>query len=273
MPKHPSLSSADIESVCRVLADTDDGLTGTEIGTLLTQMNIPDPGLGITKWKRLLAALSGQQQRDGCSNNVLGFIVEAMKPVRYVEKANIFEMRRMRLNQVLVFVGVELGKNGQLRLREAARTLSEAEGRAGRLRSELLKRNVHQDVIHFCRAELLQDNYFHAVLEAIKSVSEKIREKTGLSGDGAGLADQALALGQAGMPFLAFNSLRTESERSEQRGLLNLMKGVFGTFRNTTAHAPKVSWNMTEQDALDLLTMASFLHRRLDDAARTPRST
>jgi hypothetical protein len=28
---------------------------------------------------------------------------------------------------------------------------------------------------------------------------------------------------------------------------------------------------MTEPDALDLLTMASFIHRRLDNAARTPR--
>ena len=50
------------------------------------------------------------------------------------------------------------------------------------------------------------------------------------------------------------------------------MKGMFGAFRNVTAHAPKVSWPVTEQDALDMLTIASFLHRRLDAAARTPRT-
>ena len=44
--------------------------------------------------------------------------------------------------------------------------------------------------------------------------------------DGAELADEALALDEAGMPFLAFNSLRTESEQSEHKGLLNLMKEV-----------------------------------------------
>ena len=272
MPSHPSLRPAELESVCRVVADTVEGLTGTEIGTFLAQLGIRDPAAGMTKWKRLLAALSEQQQRDACSNKVLHFITEAMKPVRYVGKSDVFESRRLQLNQVLVFVGVELGNDGQLRQRVAARTLSEAEARAGRLKSELLKRNVHSDVLRFCRAELLQDNYFHAVLEATKSVSEKIRGKTGLAGDGAELADQALALGKTGMPFLAFNSLQTDSEQSEQKGLLNLMKGVFGTFRNTTAHAPRVSWNMTEQDALDLLTMASFLHRRLDSAARTPRT-
>ncbi len=80
-------------------------------------------------------------------------------------------------------------------------------------------------------------------------------------------------LARQGCYSLAFNSLQTKSEQSEQNGLLNLMKGMFGTFRNPTAHAAKISWNMTEQDALDLLTMASLCHRRLDTAARTPRTT
>ena len=217
-------------------------------------------------------ALSQQQQQDGCGNRVVNFILEAMKPVRYVGRSEVFEARRGELNHILIFAGLELSNDGQLRRREAAKTLTEAQERAGRLRGELLKRNVHPDVLRFCRAELLQENCFHAVLEATKSVADKIRKKAGLAGDGAELAEQALALGKTGLPFLAFNTLQTESEQSEQKGLLNLTKGLFGTFRNTTAHAPRVSWAMTEQDALDLLTMASFLHRRLDLAARTHRT-
>jgi uncharacterized protein (TIGR02391 family) len=50
------------------------------------------------------------------------------------------------------------------------------------------------------------------------------------------------------------------------------MKGMFGAFRNVTAHAPKICWNVTEQDALDLLTIASLVHRRLDSAVRTPKT-
>jgi uncharacterized protein (TIGR02391 family) len=46
------------------------------------------------------------------------------------------------------------------------------------------------------------------------------------------------------------------------------LKGVFGTFRNVTAHAPKIHWTIEEQDALDLLTMVSYLHRRLDRAVK-----
>jgi uncharacterized protein (TIGR02391 family) len=116
---------------------------------------------------------------------------------------------------------------------------------------------------------LLADNYFHAVFEATKSVADKLRLKTGLSADGAELADQALAIGKQGHPRLAFNSLQTESEQSEQRGLTNIIKGAFGAFRNTAAHAPKIYWPIAEQDALDILTMLSLIHRRLDAAVRT----
>jgi uncharacterized protein (TIGR02391 family) len=83
--------------------------------------------------------------------------------------------------------------------------------------------------------------------------------------------DQAFGAGKAGTPILAFNSLRSETELSEHSGLMNLMKGMFGAFRNVTGHAPKVSWPIGEQDALDLLTIASYIHRRLDTAVRTPR--
>lgn len=140
------------------------------------------------------------------------------------------------------------------------------------MRAELRRRGVHADVLVFCRSELLQSNYFRAVFEATKSVADKIRSKTGLSSDGSELADQAFGLGKAGIPFLAFNTLQTDTERSEHSGLMNLIKGMFGAFRNVTAHAPKISWNMSEQDALDLLTVASFLHRRLDGTVRTPRT-
>jgi len=44
------------------------------------------------------------------------------------------------------------------------------------------------------------------------------------------------------------------------------MKGMFSTFRNPTAHAPKVQWATSRKDALDMMTLASMLHRRLDEA-------
>lgn len=69
-------------------------------------------------------------------------------------------------------------------------------------------------------------------------------------------------------PIIAINTLRMETEQSEHKGFANLMKGVFGTFRNVTGHAPKVMWSINEEDALDLLSIVSYIHRRLDKAVK-----
>ena len=45
-----------------------------------------------------------------------------------------------------------------------------------------------------------------------------------------------------------------------------LVKGVFGMFRNPTAHEARVLWRMSKEDAEDLLSIASFIHRRIDAA-------
>jgi len=62
------------------------------------------------------------------------------------------------------------------------------------LHATLVSRQVHEDVFAFCKAELLHENYFHAVFEAMKSIAEKIRRPSGLDGDGAKLVDQAFGL-------------------------------------------------------------------------------
>jgi uncharacterized protein (TIGR02391 family) len=261
----PVIKDQVLQAACDVLADTDTGLTGSEIGDLLRSCSIDDPHPTITKRRRLFKALSARQRQDRCANNVAAFIQAAMAPVRYAGNSNTFELRRNGLNVALAFGGLHLGEDGKLRSVAAVRTLSEAEERASRLRAELIRRQVHPDVLVFCQAELLQRNYFHAVFEATKSVAEKVRRRTGLTGDGAALVDSAFSIGKTG-PILALNSLRSESEQSEQKGFANLLKGMFGMFRNTTGHAPRVAWPVNEKEALDILTLVSLLHRRIDSA-------
>ena len=265
----PKFDETMLRAICNILGHTSSGLTGTEIGQLLESCNIDDPHAGQTKRYRLFEALSRQQRQDGCANNVVALIYAAINPVRYTREREVFESRRSQLNEVLSFCGLSLGEDGRLRGVTASRTLSEAQQRANKLQRELLNRNVHPDVLRFCGAELLQDNYFHAVFEATKSVAGKIREKSGLTTDGARLVDEAFGFRAGSHPVLAFNTLQTETETSEHRGLMNLLKGLFGTFRNTTAHAPKIKWIIKEQDAFDMLSFTSLLHRRLDEAVRT----
>ncbi len=260
-----------IESISKILGDTSEGFTGSEIGKLLSESRIPDPNPEITKWKRLFEALKQKQELDDCSNNVCVFVQNAMNPARHFNKQEWFSSNRDKLNQVLSFEGLSLGEDGKLGRIQKASPLSEAAVRASKLRDSLLNRNVHADVLKFCKEELLFDNYFHAVFEATKSVAEKIRRKTGLTCDGSTLVDEAFSF-KSSIPHLALNTLQTESEQSEQKGFMNLLKGLFGTFRNTTAHAPKITWKIEEQDALDILSLVSLVHRRLDAAVAARKS-
>lgn len=268
------LDTATLEALCGVLGDTGGGLTGSEIGGLLRQCQIDDVAPGITKRHRLYEALAARQQRDGVANNVLAFVQAAMHPARYVGKSQLFAERQAGLNAVLSLAGLGVDEQGQVIAAQRARTASEAEARAGRLRAELVRRQVHADVLKACRAELLEENYFHAVLEATKSVAEKVRQLSGLTLDGSELVDEAFGMRdrdrRSRTPILALNTLRSISEQSEQRGMMHMMKGIFAVFRNPTAHELKARWAVDEQEALDLLTMVSVVHRRLEGAVRVP---
>lgn len=254
-----------LESLAKTLGDTSEGFTGTQIGMLLSEAGLPDPLVRATKWKRLYQAFVEKQAIDRCANNICAFIEHSMSPVRHYDRPEWYSDTKGKLNQILAFTGIELGENGKLRAIEKVETISETKARVSRFKDALLIRNVHQDVLIFCRAELLADNYFHSVFEATKSVAEKLRSKTGLTSDGSALVDEAFSFKDK-IPHLALNTLQTESEQSEQKGFANLIKGLFGTFRNTTAHAPKITWEIKEQDALDIMSMVSLVHRRLDTA-------
>lgn len=256
---------ASLETICKILGETNIGLSGTEITKYLSECGITDPQINSTKWKRLYDALSFKQNEDRCANNVVAFILHVMRPSRHVQKQEWFENIRSQLNYVLSFEGLEITESGELKPANKVKNFSEAEERAQNLRRSLLDRKIHPDVLFFCKAELLVDNYFHTVFEATKSIAEKIRIKTNLTTDGAELVDQAFSYKDK-IPYLALSSLSTESQRSEQKGFMNLLKGVFGTFRNTTAHAPKITWDIEEQDALDILSTVSLIHRKLDKA-------
>lgn len=258
----PTFKDSHLLEVARVLADT---ATHRELSDLFQECSIAEQG-GSPKWERIKNALGARQAKDGCGNIVGAFIQALLDPVRFSARADDHAACCHRVNLPLAFSGLHVSDQGKLVPVIAASTITEAHARADRLRENLLARRVHARVLECCRAELVQDNYFHAVFEACKGVAEEIRQKSDLQGDGAPLADAAFG---GRRPHLALNSLRTETERSEQSGFLNLLKGMFGTFRNTTGHALKVEWPMPEADALDLLTLASYLLRRIENAVRT----
>ncbi len=258
----PKFTQDQLEAISGALGDTDAGLTGTEIQQLLASSKMTDPG-PITKRRRIYNAFAESQNTKKNRTHILKFIRLAMKPARYSREPQRYEPMRALLNRALAFAGLFVHETGELKSAETAQTLPEAQRRARDLRADLEGRGVHPDVLKFCRSELVADNYFHAVQEAVKSVADKMRSRTGLTDDGATLVNRVL---DGSPPLLAINSNASVSELSEQSGFANLVRGTFGMFRNPTAHEARINWKMTKEDAEDLLTIVSLIHRRIDKA-------
>lgn len=257
----PPFSAAALESIAQVLGETNNGLTGSQIGKLLADCRIPDVSPGYTKWQRLYNAFVVFQNEHQVGNHVIMFITRAMDPSRYTKDREAFIWRQTELNMVLAFNGYRVRDDGKIAPVRKAETLDDAHRLAGRMKAELQRRGAHEQVLRFCEAEIVEENIFHAVLEAMKSVTSRLRLLSGLTTDGAALVERCFSTKS---PVLKINELTTETDKGEQRGFMNLLVGLYGTFRNPTAHEAKIEWPMTEQDALDILTTISLIHRKLD---------
>ena len=209
-------TQTELQAVADALGDTNDGLTGSEIAHLLAICQIKDADPALTKRHRLFNALAHDQNHRQDRTRILGFIRKAMKPERFSRCPERFEPMRTNLNRALAFTGLAVDASGTLEAVERATTLTEAQRRASELRGDMARRGVHPDVLRFCREELLVDNYFHAVLEAVKSVADKLRSLTGLTDDGATLVDRALS---GDRPILAINPLKQETEIERAAGV------------------------------------------------------
>lgn len=66
MEKIPAIPSEVLENICRVIANTETGLTGTEIGRLLAESLMQDTDPTMRKWKRLFNAFAHYQNKHKC---------------------------------------------------------------------------------------------------------------------------------------------------------------------------------------------------------------
>jgi uncharacterized protein (TIGR02391 family) len=255
-----------VTGVAKVLADTATGLTGSEIGELLGRLKMVDPLPNATKWRRLHEAFVHRQGCDGHPQRLITFITHAMSPALYRDAPEVFTLRQDRLDEVLTFVGLRVTDEGKVARGARSKTLDEAARNATSLRPELRRRGTHEEVLRYCTVELLTKSNFHASLEAVKSVFERLRQMSGLTGDGGSLIDAALSLGKTGRPVIAINHLQSQTDRDEQSGFANLVKGLSGMFRNPVAHDPRALRTVTDTELLELVTTLSMVHRRLDGA-------
>jgi uncharacterized protein (TIGR02391 family) len=258
------LPRAVLEGISQILGDTEKGLKGTEIQNLLAQVKIADIEPSITKWRRIFSAFANYQNNAKCSNAILNFIKEALAPAKYVNNPVEFDEKRRLVNQQLHFVGYQYNENGTFSEITQARTISDAQQKADNLKIKLDMRNTHSEIFKYCKSELLVNNYFHSVFEANKGLFQRIRDLSMCHEDGRKLIEYVFSCN----PVLIINNFQTKSEKDEHSGFCYILIGLCGMFRNPEAHEPKIDWNISEQDALEILAMISYCHRRLDNAQK-----
>ena len=262
MSKVDSMPGAQIEGLAKALGECG---SGSDISRVLEDRGLTDPSRQSTKWRRLYWVFMDIQRRDGCANGILAFISSFLAPARFVGRQDEFEGHRAEVNSILGFSGIEYGPDGQFKRRDRVKTIDEAERRAKLIRAKFRGRRLHPEVRKYCEAEMMVEDYFHAVFEAAKGLAQRIRNMSEVSYDGARLVDAVFSIEK---PLLAMNALQTETERSEHKGLALLLKGCFGAVRNPLAHEPRVLWR-GEDDAADYLSLISLLHWKLDDCFPT----
>ena len=168
-----------------------------------------------SKANRLRHAVQYQFERGG-NNSVLHLIKTLNEPVLYVRKPEEFQEFCDGINVILRFYGVEYRDDGEFHSVSPTRTLSEAERRAAALSNKMAHRRVHPEIRKYCAAQYTQENYFHAVVEAYKGLTERIREQTGYTSDGLELLNRSFgrpSTSQGAYPVLAFNTLTTVTEK------------------------------------------------------------
>jgi uncharacterized protein (TIGR02391 family) len=115
------------------------------------------------------------------------------------------------------------------------------------------------------RASLEARKFTGAILDGMHLLSDVIRERSGLEGDGVSLIGAAFG---GSTPKLKVNRMQTESEQNEQRGVEALLRGLYQAIRNPRSHG---AHRDDERDADAILLFVNYL-LRIVDQSRSPYS-
>lgn len=251
-------------AIADMLGDTQDGLAGTEIDVALCAFDIRSEGPSCCKKSRLQDWVQSFDREPAGHEKIHKLLELAISLARFSKFSWCFSISQNTSNKTLLPLEWEIDEAGQLRPTQLARSIKQAHWRAGDLRHALEGQQVHRNILEYNREERVRDNYSRAVFEAVKGLFERIRETAGIDEDSWRVVEMAFG---GNTPALTINTLLAATDTREQRGLVSMLKGSYAMFRNPLADQPEATWAITNQDALDLFSSLSLVHRRLDRAA------
>jgi uncharacterized protein (TIGR02391 family) len=124
---------------------------------------------------------------------------------------------------------------------------------------------LHPQIVEVSRDLFEDEHRAAAILQAFVAVNNRVKEMSGRDDvDGYDLMAQVFRPKE---PVLVLADLTTETGRNIQAGYHLIFMGVMPAIRNPGAH--ELFENMSEDEALEQLGLASMLMRRLDEAVLT----
>ena len=235
-----------LKAICDVFGETSRGFTKTELTRLLQQTGIEvisdgskSNGFtyqyGLNKRDWLYNCMANEVNKNHSLTRVYAFIERALNPVAFTseESRGKYEYLLEGVNKALLLAGMEVTKEGDLVEVVQAKNLDEVDRRVNSLKKQLYNRAIHSEVQKYCIDDYLRKDYYDAVFEAAKGLAERVRQITGLTTDGGTLFQTAFSKNN---PYLFFNELKTDSEKSEFTGLKELLEAIFHLVRNPVSY-------------------------------------
>ena len=249
-------SLAALEHIAKIIGDR---YTGSQITEFFRKAGYPQIRHdGTTKWRFVYDALEKIQNSSYGRHQIAKIIQQLCNPQEYFGNAEGHRHVVNEINEILSFYGFIVNVDGKL---------IETNNKDSKLRSSQSEeatlfnsRKFHPDVKKHAQLLFLEGRHFHAVFECCKAFDKCVREKSKLDKHGFELMSASLSPKGS----LKLNTQRTETELNEQEGLMHLCMGLMRAIRNPESHEPELDWPITKEDALDILSLISFLYRQVD---------
>ncbi len=112
-----------------------------------------------------------------------------------------------------------------------------------------IEKYIKPEIWKYISQSYESENYSDAIKDAMAVITELLRDKTGLDGDGRKLVGKALGFDKNKQPRIRINKLQTETERNIQIGLREILSGMYSLIRNPRVHE-KVEDTQDTADAI-----------------------
>lgn len=136
-------------------------------------------------------------------------------------------------------------------------------------------RHLHQDLHTACNDFYNEKkDYLSAAIEAVKVFEDKVQKQTGLhSIDGRKLIEKAFGSKNS---ILLLTNNKTQAEQNLEDGLEQLACGTWTGFRNPVQHELRANLSpsiFNDKDALDLISLVSYLLRKVEQTKKRAKPT